>query len=679
MTNRLVLTTAFACAAFTLLAADAPKEKKQPPNPAGHESDKAVAGLDVHPALQAELFASEPLMLNPTSTDIDHRGRVFVCEVVNYRKHKGKRPEGDRIIILEDTKGTGKADSIKVFAQGPQFDSAHGVCVLGTPDGKGTRVIVSCGDKVFLLTDTDGDDKADKEEVLFSGISGTQHDHGIHAFTFGPDGRFYFNFGNSGKQIKTAKGEPIVDLAGNTVEAARKPYQEGMVFRCNLDGSRFETLGWNFRNNWMVTVDSFGTLWQSDNDDDGNRGVRINFVMEFGNYGYKDELNGAGWGEAWKKANVKAKLPDDQKFRSHWHLEDPGVVPNLLNTGAGSPTGITMYEGSLLPAEFRGQAIHCDAGPNVTRAYPVERDGAGYKARIVNVLEGARDKWFRPSDVKVAPDGSLIIADWYDPGVGGHNMQDLDRGRLFRVTPKGHTGYKLPKFDFATAEGCIEALKNPNFATRYVAWQALNKMQAKAQPALTKLSADADPRFRARALWLLAAIKGNAPAAVTQALADKSDDIRAVGLRIARMYQLDVIATVEKLVKDSSPLVRRECAIALRHNTAAKAPGLWAQLAQQHDGKDRWYLEALGIASDRQEDRFLAAWLMAAGDKWNSPAGRDIVWRTRTPKAAELIGKLATDKAATQADRDRYLRALDFMPKCKERDDALAAIALGAL
>ena len=75
-------------------------------------------------------------------------------------------------------------------------------------------------------------------------------------------------------------------LAGNAVTANRKPYQEGMVFRCKLDGSEMETLGWYFRNNWMVTVDSFGTLWQSDNDDDGNRGVRINYVMEYGNYGY---------------------------------------------------------------------------------------------------------------------------------------------------------------------------------------------------------------------------------------------------------------------------------------------------------------------------------------------------------------------------------------------------------
>ncbi|MBI5800631.1 MAG: NPCBM/NEW2 domain-containing protein [Verrucomicrobia bacterium] len=655
-------------------------QKRVAADTGGHEPEKATASLDVHPALQAELFASEPLMLNPTSTDIDHRGRVWVCEVVNYRRHKGRRPEGDRIIIIEDADGDGKADTMKVFAQGPQFDSAHGICVLGTPDGKGTRAIVSCGDKVFLLTDTDGDDKADKEEVLFSGISGTQHDHGIHAFTFGPDGRLYFNFGNSGKQIKNARGEPIVDLAGNTVEDKRKPYQEGMVFRCNLDGSGFETLGWNFRNNWMVAVDSFGTVWQSDNDDDGNRGVRINFVMEFGNYGYKDELTGASWGDAWKKATAKSKLPDDQKFRSHWHLDDPGVVPNLLNTGGGSPTGITVYEGSLLPAEFRGQVIHCDAGPNVTRAYPVERDGAGYKGRIVNVLEGARDRWFRPADVKVAPDGSLIVADWYDPGVGGHNMQDLDRGRLFRVTPKGHTGYKTPKFNFATVEGCIEAFKSPNSATRYVAWQALKQMPAKAETALLKIARDADTRPRARALWLIAALhEGNAPSVVAGALSEESDDLRAVGLRIARMHQLDVIPFVEKLVKDASPLVRRECAIALRHNTSPKAPALWAQLAQQHDGKDRWYLEALGIAADRQEAKFFASWLGAVGGRWSTPAARDIIWRIHTPKAAELMGKLATDKAATPAELDRYLRALDFIPKCKEKDEALAAIALGAL
>ena len=285
---------------------------------------------------------------------------------------------------------------------------------------------------------------------------------------FGPDGKLYFNFGNEGKQLRDGDGQPIVDMAGNVVEENMKPYQQGMVFRCNPDRSRFETLGWNFRNNWMVTVDSFGTMWQSDNDDDGNRGVRINYVMEFGNYGYRDEMTGAGWRA--ERTGMASDVPT-----RHWHQNDPGVIPNLLQTGAGSPTGITVYEGNSLIKELEGQLIHCDAGPSVTRAYLVSDRGAGYSAQILNLLEGTRDPWFRPSDVQVAPDGSLLVADWYDPGVGGHNMGDLDRGRIFRVTAKGQgEPYRVPTFDYASAEGAVEALKNPNNSVRYLAWTALH-------------------------------------------------------------------------------------------------------------------------------------------------------------------------------------------------------------
>ena len=66
------------------------------------------------------------------------------------------------------------------------------------------------------------------------------------------------------------------------------------------------------------------------------------------------------------------------------------MVPNLLQTGAGSPTGITVYEGTLLPKALQGQIIHCDAGPNVCRAYPVAKSGAGYTAEILNVLFAPR-------------------------------------------------------------------------------------------------------------------------------------------------------------------------------------------------------------------------------------------------------------------------------------------------
>jgi putative membrane-bound dehydrogenase-like protein len=368
---------------------------------------------------------------------------VWVCEALNYRPQLNpenpQREQGDRILILEDTNNDGKADTAKVFYQGNDVNAALGVAVFGN------KVIVSCSPNVFVFTDTNGDDKPDTKEVLFSHVGGEQHDHAIHSFTFGPDGKLYFNFGNAGEQLFGKDGKPLKDKAGNLVNSSGKPYRQGMVFRVNTDGSELEVLGHNFRNNYEAAIDSYGTIWQSDNDDDGNMGTRINYVMEFGNYGYTNEMTGAGWQA--RRTGMELDIP-----KRHWHQNDPGSIPNLLFTGAGSPAGMIMYEGNLLPERYRNQMIHCDAGPNIVRAYPVENDGAGYKASIVPVLEGVRDQWFRPIDVCTAPDGSIFIADWYDPGVGGHQMGDLNRGRIYRLAPTSGS-YAVPKLDLTTAEG----------------------------------------------------------------------------------------------------------------------------------------------------------------------------------------------------------------------------------
>jgi putative membrane-bound dehydrogenase-like protein len=629
------------------------------------DAESAVAGLDVPDDLEVSLFASEPLMFSPSNMDIDHLGRVWICEVVNYRHFRNKnnppRVEGDRILVLEDTDKDGKADKTTTFYQGRDIDSAHGVCVLGN------KVIVSAGDSVFVMTDDDGDLKSDRKEVLFTGIAGTQHDHGIHAFVFGPDGKLYFNFGNAGKQIKDKNGKPIIDKAGNEVNDSRKPYQEGMVFRCSLDGSDFETLGWNFRNNWEVCVDSFGTMWQSDNDDDGNRGVRINFVMEYGNYGYKDEFTGAGWRDprtGWEK-----EIP-----QRHWHLNDPGVMPNLLQTGAGSPTGICVYEGDLLPERFRNQIIHCDAGPNIVRAYPVKKAGAGYTASIENILEGTRDKWFRPSDVCVAPDGSLLIADWYDPGVGGHAQGDIQRGRIFRVAPP-KTPYTVPTVDLGSPAGAVKALQSPNHATRYMAWTTLEQMGERAEPALVKLWESDNPVFRARAFWLLSNIPDKGYAYTQTAVEDTNPDIRISGLRRLRQDHDDhVCVALTKLAKDPAPEVRRECLVAVRELKGNPfQSGFWATLAMGYDGEDRWYLEALGLAADGEWNNCLAQWLKAGGDI-NSPAGRDIVWRSRGRMTPELLVKLIQDPETSETDAARFFRAFDFLNKT-EAEPALIQLA----
>src|SRR5437867_1556560 len=485
------------------LAADRPSsndtrhEKRPPQHSFGRDAALAeVSKMTPAAGLEVSLFACEPDVVNPCDMDIDERGRVWITEGANYRLSLHAdwgviRPEGDRIVVLEDTDHDGRADKSTVFYQDPSINAALGICVLGN------KVIVSSSPNVFVLTDTDGDGKADTRELLFTDIKGFDHDHAVHAFVFGPDGKLYFNFGNAGEQLRRPaetlkhiplhgpidkeemkKGPLVVDLAGNEVTSHSKPYRQGLVFRCNLDGSEFEVLGHNFRNNYEVAVDSFGTLWQSDNDDDGNRGVRINYVMEFGNFGYTDEMTGAAWSVGWKEAQAKG-ASESERPDYHWYQHDPGVVPNLLQTGNGSPTGIIVYEGKLLPQVFRNQIIHCDAGPRVVRAYPVKPNGAGYKAQMVDILTGP-DSWYRPSDVCVAPDGSIYIADWHDAGVGGHNMADrvlqTMTGRIYRVAPLGHKP-SVPKLDFSTAAGCVAALQSPNHATRYLAWTKLHEMQ----------------------------------------------------------------------------------------------------------------------------------------------------------------------------------------------------------
>jgi putative membrane-bound dehydrogenase-like protein len=641
----------------------------QSPGSGPDAAAQQLAAIKAGDGLEVSLFASEPMIVNPADMDIDAKGRVWITEGANYRVWQkwGKlRPGGDRIVVLEDTNGDGSADKETVFYQGEEINTALGICVLGN------KVIVSRSPDVFVFTDDNGDGKADKKELLFTGLSGVDHDHGVHAFVFGPDGKLYFNFGNEGKQIKRPDGSPVLDRFGNEVNNKGNPYRQGMIFRCNIDGSDFEVLAHNFRNNYEVAVDSFGGMWQSDNDDDGNKGVRINYILDWGNYGYTDEMNGKGWSQ--KRVNWENEIP-----LRHWHLNDPGVVPNLLQTGAGAPTGILVYEGKALPERFHGQVIHCDSGARVVRAYPVEKDGAGYKAAVDNILtadDSPAGKWFRPSDACVAPDGSLYVADWNDAGVGGHMMADQKletmTGRVYRVAPKGK---KLdpPRLKFDNAKDCVTALQSPNQDARYQAWTKLHAMQDKAESELTKLRKDKDPRIEARAFHLLAGIKGKEQKYIDDALADQNEDIRCAALRHIRSANMDSIPAVKKLANDPSPAVRRECALSLHHSKSPEAAALWTQLAKQYDGKDRWYLEALGIGAEKNEDVFFNAWFASVGDKWNTPAGRDIVWRSRAKKTPALLAQVITDKSTPQSEKDRFMRAMDFQTG-PEKEQALLQI-----
>jgi putative membrane-bound dehydrogenase-like protein len=565
--------------------------------------------------LEATLWASEPMLVNPTNIDIDSRGRVWVTEGLNYRlTNQGNArfhrvEDADKIKILEDTNGDGKADKMTVFAD-RIFPVPMGIAIEEhySKAGKytGCRVFVGHSPDILVLEDTDGDDRADKRYPLVSGFGGVDSDHGVHGMVLGLDGKLYFTQGDGccsvqpdGSQRK--ENFDVRDKSGRHVRSD----QLANTLRSNRDGTEFEVICDRQRNNYETCLNSFGNIFTSDNDDDGNRGCRVIWAMDGGSYGYHTPGSPRHWGE-----------------------DVPGNVPKLVGTGNGSPCGILVYEGSLLPDEYFGGLLEVDAGTRQVNFFPLERKGASFRTDY-KVFLASDDPWFRPIDACVAPDGSVFVADWYDAGVGGHAFSDQTTGRIFRVSAKGKPSGN-PAHDFGSVDGLLKALNSPTIATQDAARRLLIEHRDEASRLLRALvTSDVGPHspvYRARGLWTLLAIEGDK--ASIAALSDKTPQIRELAVRMlgrdcrdngtveylrpeARraapaLAHLDVLLP---LADDPDPGVRRELILALRNLPTDKVGAALRKMTAAWDGQDRWYLEALGLALEHRESDYLMSLL----------------------------------------------------------------------
>ena len=180
-------------------AAAAPVAK--PPGP----TVVPVAGFAVPEGFEITLWAQAPQLRNPTNMDVDYKGRIWVTEGVNYRAHENRDPAGDRIVVLEDTDGDGRADSSHVFIQEPDLIAPLGIAVIDN------QIIVSNAPDLIVYTDVDRngywDPAIDKREVLLTGFNGRNHDHALHSVTFGPDGCWYFSQGNCSAHFTDREGK----------------------------------------------------------------------------------------------------------------------------------------------------------------------------------------------------------------------------------------------------------------------------------------------------------------------------------------------------------------------------------------------------------------------------------------------------------------------------------------
>ena len=178
------------------------------------------------------------------------------------------------------------------------------------------------------------------------------------------------------------------------------------------------------------------------------------------------------------------------------------------------------------------------------------------------VVDGA-DTWFRPADLAVAHDGSVFVADWYDAVVGGHQMKDTERGRVYRLAPPGHKTLSS-RVDISTAAGRAEALASPSQAMRFAAHSMFLEMGADGIAELDGLLSSSNRILRARVLWLLGAAGGRGLARVLEERESTDLEFRVLAVRLLQRYHPDFPSAVEALARDENPQVRREVALGLR-------------------------------------------------------------------------------------------------------------------
>ncbi len=676
-----------------------------PPAPPADSAPRIVPLeiFTVPDGLEVTVWAQSPMLKNPTNIDIDAQGRIWVTEGVNYRRHKDRDPKGDRVVILEDTDGDGRADTSSVFVQEPMLVAPLGIAVLDD------KIIVSNAPDLIVYTDVNRDRKfdpaVDKREVLLTGFDGRNHDHALHSVTFGPDGRWYFSQGNAGAFFTDRGGktfrigsayDPVPDGGAQPVYGPRPssyagaPSDDGHVYvggfsaRMQPDGTGVEILGFNFRNSYEQTVTSFGDIFHNDNDDPP--ACRTTYLMEYGNLGWFSRDGKRFWGAD--------RRPGQSIPTAEWRQDDPGVIPAGDVYGGGAPTGIVFNEGDGLGKKYRGLLLSAEAARNTIFGYLPKAEGAGYRLDRFDFLTSNKAQafagtdfkggkvneeiqtFFRPSDVAVGPDGAIYVADWFDPRVGGHDdKDDTTSGAIYRIATKGFKP-RIPQFDASTLEGQVTALRSTAVNVRKLGFDGLAARGAEALPAVTKLLDDENPYIRARAVWLLPRLGPEGIAKVESLLAGNDAMLRVTAYRALRQVGR-AQAYAAKLARDPSPAVRREVALSQRDVSFEDSRDILLALAAGYDGADRSYLEAWGIgATNKEADLYAALASSAPGadaTAWPRKYS-DLVWRLTPAAAVSAFSARAQAASLPASERTKAITALGFIP-ANESAAALLDIA----
>jgi putative heme-binding domain-containing protein len=511
-----------------------------------------LKSFQVADGLEVNLYAADPLLAKPIHINFDAQGRLWVASSEVYPHVKPGQQANDKILVLEDADGDGRAEKTTVFAGGLLIPT-------GIEPGDG-GVYVANSTELLHFKDTDNDGKADVRRVVLSGFGTEDTHHILHTLRWGNDGMLYFNQSiYIHSHIETPHGVRHLNSGG--------------IWQLRPETMQLEVFARGLCNPWGHIFDRWGQSFATD----GAGGEGINYVF-----------------------------PGVTMFT---YAGATKVSPGL-NPGSPKHCGLETISGRHFPEDWQGSLVTNDFRAHRVCRFVLSETGSGYSSReqteIIKTSHGA----FRPIDAKMGPDGALYIADWYNPIIqhGEVDFRDERRdhthGRIWRVTFKGRPLAERPKLVGASIESLLALLREPEDFTRLHAKLQLKGRGAAVVPVLAQWTQGldtADPQFehlRLDALWTYQSLDVVEPQLLTALLQSPDHHVRAAATRVlsawhARVPQAASLLAVQ--VADAHPQVRLEAVRALAELRTATA----AEVAMR--------------ALDQPMDRFLdhALWLAA--------------------------------------------------------------------
>jgi putative heme-binding domain-containing protein len=494
-------------------------KEKQPPGPwianapAKPSLSPPLPVFDIAPGFEISLWASSPLLTKPTQINFDPRGRLWVATSSIYPQIVPGQMADDKIVILDDTHHTGRADSSAVFADGLFLPT-------GVEPGDGGCYV---GQSTELLHFS-GSAKAEARRVVLSGFGTEDTHHIVHTLAWGPDGMLYFDQSiYIHSHLETPNG--VVRL------------NSGGVFHLRPQSMQLDVFLRGFFNPWGHQFDAFGQ----------------SFVTDGAGF------EGISWGIPGATYMAYAGV------RRELASISPGSYPKFC--------ALAIVASRQFPDDWQGNMITADFRAHRLVRFSIDPDGAGYVTGQMPDLLRTTNDTFRPIDLKFGPDGALYVADWCNPIINHGEVdfrdprRDHDHGRIWRITAKGRP---LETWRDLTRAGNRALLDNLLSSNSFDVQQSRRVLTERGRRILSDLgrwtARQTNQNALLQSLWMYQSIDTRNNSLLDTLLAGSDGRIRAAAVRVLAAWprtHTDAAGTepddcYERLLQDPFPRVRVE-------------------------------------------------------------------------------------------------------------------------